>query len=63
MNMSFNDYDDSDDVEENDIIDSNLEIDDNDEEFIKPVVNKLDVRRRLEEYLEEVKLKRELELY
>lgn len=66
MEIGRSDFDDSDDVEVDDIIDNDLILDgsdDSDETFVKSAESKLDIRRRLEQYLEDAKLRRELELY
>jgi hypothetical protein len=66
MEIGRSDFDDSDDVEVDDILDNDLILevsDDSDETFVKPAESKLDIRRRLEQYLEDVRLKRELDLY
>lgn len=66
MDISRGDFDDSDEVEVDDIMDNDAVLDvadDADETFVKSADSKLDVRRRLEQYLEEAKLKRELDLY
>lgn len=66
MDISRGDFDDSDEVEVDDIMDNDnvLDVvDDTDETIVKSADSKLDVRRRLEQYLEDAKLKRELDLY
>ena len=66
MDIGRSDFDDSDDVEVDDVIDNDLTLDvdnDPDETFVKSAESKLDIRRRLEQYLEDAKLKRELDLY
>ena len=66
MDISRGDFDDSDDVEMDDVMDNETALDaadDTDETQVKSADSKLDVRRRLEQYLEDAKLKRELDLY
>lgn len=70
MGIGSNEFDDlnndevDDMIEDDDIvIDSVDDSDDSDGTFVKPEESKLDVKRRLEQHLEDVRLKRELDLY
>lgn len=66
MDISRGDFDDSDEIEVDDIMDNDAMLDaadDTDETVVKSADSKLDVRRRLEQYLEDAKLKRELDFY
>ena len=64
MDISRDDFDDTDEVD--DVMDNDAMLDaadDTEENVVKSADSKLDVRRRLEQYLEDAKLKRELDLY
>ena len=66
MEIENNDFDNMNDDEVEDIIDDELimdSVDDSDESFVKTEKSKTDTRRRLDEYFEDVKLKREIDYY
>ncbi|MDH5369933.1 MAG: hypothetical protein OEW99_07905 [Gammaproteobacteria bacterium] len=66
MEIENNDFDNMNDDEVEDIIDDELIMDsddDSDEIFVKTEKSKTDIRRRLDEYFEDVKLKREIDYY
>ena len=69
MEIESSEFDDLNDDEVDEIIDDDLimesdnDTDNPDETFVKPEKRKYDVRRRLEQYFEDERLKRELDFY
>ena len=65
MEIESNDYDDElDDIIDDDLIMESIdEADERIERVVKSGKYKYETRRRLEEYLEDMKLKRELDIY